>query len=80
MGTVGFTSRIDSTVVGDAVNIAARVENLTKYYECGILVTESAVLSLSQPELFSLRLVDKSVRLKGKYKAIAIYELQNQYG
>jgi adenylate cyclase len=80
MGTVGFTSRIDSTVVGDAVNIAARVENITKYYECGILVTDSVVLNLSQPELFSLRLVDKSVRLKGKYKAIAIYELQNQYG
>ncbi|AFY32039.1 adenylate/guanylate cyclase domain-containing protein [Calothrix sp. PCC 7507] len=74
MGTVGFTSRIDSTVVGDAVNIASRVEGLTKQYGCGILVTESVVVGLSHPKLFPLRLVDKSVKVKGKDEAIAIYE------
>ncbi|HYW22502.1 MAG TPA: adenylate/guanylate cyclase domain-containing protein [Nodularia sp. (in: cyanobacteria)] len=78
MGTVGFTSRIDSTVVGDAVNIASRVESITKYYECGILVTDSVVFNLSQPELFSLRLVDKFVKLRGKDEAIAIYELEDK--
>ncbi len=74
MGTVGFISRIDSTVVGDAVNIASRVEGLTKQYGCEILVTESVVLGLSHPELYSLRLVDQSVKVKGKDEAIAIYE------
>ncbi|MEA5564774.1 adenylate/guanylate cyclase domain-containing protein [Anabaena sp. UHCC 0399] len=74
MGTVGFTCRIDSTVVGDAVNIAARVEELTKHYGCGILITESVVKNLSSPELFSLRLVNQAVKLKGKDEAIAIYE------
>lgn len=78
MGTVGFTCRIDSTVVGDAVNIASRVESITKYYNCGILVTDSVVLSLSQPELFSLTLVDESVKLRGKDEAIAIYQLQDK--
>ncbi|MDB9361827.1 adenylate/guanylate cyclase domain-containing protein [Nodularia spumigena CS-588/02] len=78
MGTVGFTCRIDSTVVGDSVNIASRVENITKYYDCGILVTDSVVLSLSHPELFSLRLVDKSVKLRGKDEAIAIYEVEDK--
>ena len=77
MGTVGFTCRIDSTVVGDAVNIASRVESITKYYNCGILVTDAVVLSLSQPELFSLTLVDESVKLRGKDEAIAIYQLQD---
>lgn len=78
MGTVGFTCRIDSTVVGDSVNIASRVESITKYYNCGILVTESVVLSLSDPKLFSLRLVDQSVKLRGKDEAIAIYEVEDK--
>ena len=76
MGTVGFTSRIDSTVVGDSVNLASRLEGLTKQYNCNILVTESVVNSLYYPESFSLGLVDKSVKVKGKDEAIAIYEVK----
>lgn len=76
MGTVGYACRIDSTVVGDAVNMASRVEGLTKQYKCGILVTESVVSSLQYPKSFALRLVDNAVKVKGKDEAIAIYELQ----
>ncbi len=75
MGTVGFTSRIDSTVIGDAVNVAARVEGLTRHYECGILVTASVVLALRNKSAFTLRLVSENVKVKGKDEAIAIYEL-----
>ncbi|NET05643.1 MAG: adenylate/guanylate cyclase domain-containing protein [Symploca sp. SIO2B6] len=75
MGTIGFTSRIESTVVGDAVNVAARVEGLTRTYNCNILVTESVLESLKQPESFVLKLVEQSVKVKGKIEPVGIYEL-----
>lgn len=39
LGTVGGYSRMDSTVISDAVNLAARVETLTKNYGIPLLIT-----------------------------------------
>jgi adenylate cyclase len=75
MGTVGFTSRIESTVIGDPVNVAARVEGLTRKYNRTVLVTESVITALKYPEDFELRLVDDAVKVKGKDELVAIYEL-----
>ncbi|MCL1465650.1 response regulator [Argonema galeatum] len=74
IGALGADSRLDSTVIGDVVNTAARLEELTKHYNCGIITSEESIAQLNQPELFHLRWIDRVVP-RGKQQAQDIYEV-----
>lgn len=76
LGTIGGAEQLDSGVVGDAANLAARVEGMTKAYGVAVLAAERTVEALapSAAAQFTLRELDR-VTAKGKKKAITIYEV-----
>ncbi|NEQ32574.1 MAG: response regulator [Leptolyngbya sp. SIO4C5] len=74
LGTVGGRHRMDTTVVSDAVNVAARLEKLTKEYGVSLLITEATLAQLQNPDLYSIRLIDQ-VAVRGKSQSMRIYEV-----
>ena len=78
IGTLGSDTRMDSTVLGDAVNLAARLEGLTKNYRLPMLVSEDSKNLISHLEEFNWRLLDR-ITVKGKSEPVRIFEVFNQY-
>jgi class 3 adenylate cyclase len=74
LGTVGGKNRMDGTVISDTVNLASRVESLTKGYKVDLLITEQTYLELSDPLAYQIRIID-NVQVKGKSHKVTIYEV-----
>lgn len=76
IGTVGTQDRMDTTVLGDVVNLASRLEKLTKKYQVKIICS-SYTLELLDSAAGTLTRELDYVKVRGKQKAVRIFEVFN---
>ncbi|NEP80001.1 MAG: response regulator [Okeania sp. SIO3B3] len=76
VGMVGEQARMQGDAFSDNVNLAARLEGLTKFYGVSIIISEAVFHNLVDANQYQIRFLDR-VQVKGRNHPIKIYEVMD---
>ncbi|MCC3407246.1 MAG: response regulator [Microcoleus sp. PH2017_10_PVI_O_A] len=74
VGIVGEAERMQGDAFSDNVNLASRLESLTKLYGVSLIISEKVLDNLTDREQYQIRFLDRVI-VKGKQQPISIYEV-----
>ena len=74
LGIVGEKNRLQCTVISDAVNLASRLENITKTYKGSLIISQSTLDNLTNPSQYTTRFLD-NIKVKGRTERVNIFEV-----
>ncbi|AZZ37699.1 adenylate/guanylate cyclase domain-containing protein [Bdellovibrio sp. qaytius] len=76
-GTIGSEERMEFTVIGDTVNVTARIESSTKHFEVDLLVSDEIFARMSKPEMQDQFKFDLAgdIEVKGKTLPLTLYKV-----
>ena len=74
LGTVGGRNRMDGTVISDTVNVASRIERMTRVYDVNLLISHHTFIQLKNANRYAMRVIDR-VQVKGKTEFVSVYEV-----